>query len=1020
LVAGRGEQSDDGQVFISYARVDARRIGPTVGGLRAAGLDVWIDTTSIAPSAEWWAEIRGAIERCDSAIVFLSAAYFRSTPCTDELRLMQEGGKKVVVVALETIPPDVTHEWRWLRDLNWIVPDFSHGVGDVVGRIAGAVAADLQWSAEHARLLVDAVEWERSGARRSKLLRGSDIAAAELALSGDRPPGQPQPTPLQRRFVAASRRSRGRLLGVVVGASAAVAILSTGLTVVAVSQREAARSALAEAEFRLLSSQSEAATSQSDAVRLAFQALDRASDARRTDAEAVVPLGRALGRSDIPLMHFTGLADDDGASGGRQGVDVSQDGSTLAYASTDGRVRIIDLWDVSERMRLDPLEGALTDYGAGFQVGLDPTGSQLVRIVVPHFPEGGSFPYEAALEVFDISGDDASRTSAATVEIASPAASIAFGPDEGSFVVAEDEGTITVVTLDGDEAQEVHLGTREPTSDAGFLSATISADGERVCSLGSQLQLYQVSPPRQLLEVANEGLPLSHGTPCIPERCADATENVMAVDDAGEVVCIGEGGARASETEYSFLADEPLISLRGISELGADGEPSGSWSVEQPTGVGVAPSYAHVRAPAEVVRPLELGFAVPGPTGPTIVGVGANGDIDLWSLAAGTLPPDIAVRGAEGLQHALGGQGVETGSPTLALGPADGEGSTLVDASSGAPVQPLRETSLPADGYEQSAWVLSDGDVLALAWTGEASVHPGDGATATTFDVDLVDEDLRDPAHDVGSDLLAFSTGSGIEVVDARSGEPVGPGASTDDDGYCAVDISQDGAQAAAVSCGSNGSAHLQTWEPAGSTAGESPIDLPFRWPNAVSISDDGRTVAVAFTFGEIAVRQGDSWIHPPGLTTTTADHNDYLRGWASVDPSGRWMVTRRDGRGMELWAIGEGSVSPIASISDEPRYSPPVGVEFTEDSLALTWSSDPLSQGIATSRWSLGQDGLRVAACQLVTVVTESGEPAEDPGSICDEPRGAAPAATTSTSRSDGAPGSEKEPDPVDGADGT
>lgn len=56
----------DGRLFVSYARADRARVVPIVDGLQEAGVEVWIDTSSIEPTADWQAEIRRAVEVSDA------------------------------------------------------------------------------------------------------------------------------------------------------------------------------------------------------------------------------------------------------------------------------------------------------------------------------------------------------------------------------------------------------------------------------------------------------------------------------------------------------------------------------------------------------------------------------------------------------------------------------------------------------------------------------------------------------------------------------------------------------------------------------------------------------------------------------------------------------------------------------------------------------------------------------------------------------------------------------------------
>lgn len=1003
-------------IFVSYARLDGPRVQAIVSALRDAGLDVWIDTSSIEPTADWLDAIYEAVDASDAAVAFLSSRYLESSDCSKELDRVKESGKKVIPVALESL--DETQMDPWIATINWIPATDDVTLDSVVSGVWRAVHQDLDWSAEHTRLLVRAREWEGHGQTKSRLLHGNDIVAAEAALLHERPPSQPQPTALQRRYVAASRKARSRLARTVAIIAIGVALISTTLAVVAFEQRRTALAALAESDFRRLSAESQAATSQSDALRYALEAAQRAEAAGRTDTEAVVPIAQALARSDIPLMHFSGLPDDQSASGGRQGTDVSRDGSTLAFATSDGGVRVIDLWDGSERANISaptvPLSGS-----RGYQVGLDHSGGQLVRIIHPKPSSLAIDTVAADVEIFDLRESEPSLTESVSVDLPSPAAAVAFGPREETVVVTEDQGTVSVIDPDSDSAVVARMGTPEQRSGASYLSTNISIDASRVCTIGARVQLYQVDPPKQLLDVPNDRFEVFRTSPCIPEPCGDDMANVMAVthqstieSDApellvGAVECIGPDGSSRGLSEYSSLAGEGLVALQGVDDLGLEEWGNiGQWSAERLTGPGVNPPYEHLLAPEGIVRPISLAFAVPGPTGPRVVSVGTDGDIDLWAIDAGTLPATEWVLAAPGISRIPAGQTLSPEDPLLALGPGQAEDEALlVDAESGTPVTPQRSVDVPADGFGQSEWVLPDREVLTLQWDdGRADVHGPDGEERAQFEIDLPDVVTDRPARVEGlpvaveGDILVYSAGSSIHTVDANSGDSLPPTAEMAHDSYCAVGASEGGQTVAAVTCGEDGTADLQVWSDLGARDPTHRRSLHFSDPRAVAITADGATVAVAFALGEVAVLRDGDWIHPPELTTTTASHNDYELGWVDLDPLGRRMVTRRDSRGIELWHLADDAVERVANLSHEQRFDSPLGAEFAGGSLFLTWNGNSSTRPSGAAEWSLTRRDLASAACSIITKVTESGHESAVPETLC--PRSATQGLMPNTGR--------------------
>ena len=89
-----------------------------------------------------------------------------------------------------------------VRERNWI--PFDGDFDSSVDRVVAAVDTDLDWVHDHTRWLVKSRDWEAGGRDRSRLLRGSELAAAERWLAGEAGK-QPEPTALQREFVLRSR-----------------------------------------------------------------------------------------------------------------------------------------------------------------------------------------------------------------------------------------------------------------------------------------------------------------------------------------------------------------------------------------------------------------------------------------------------------------------------------------------------------------------------------------------------------------------------------------------------------------------------------------------------------------------------------------------------------------------------------------------------------------------------------------------------------------------------------------------
>src|SRR5690349_15796749 len=105
-------------VFISYSRKDSEFVRALHSSLADAGRDAWVDWQDIAPSADWMAEIRGAIEQTDAFIFVLSPDSVASSVCGDELDYAVQQQKRLIPVVRRDVDASAVPEA--LRQLNWI------------------------------------------------------------------------------------------------------------------------------------------------------------------------------------------------------------------------------------------------------------------------------------------------------------------------------------------------------------------------------------------------------------------------------------------------------------------------------------------------------------------------------------------------------------------------------------------------------------------------------------------------------------------------------------------------------------------------------------------------------------------------------------------------------------------------------------------------------------------------------------------------------------------------------------
>jgi hypothetical protein len=223
-------------VFISYSRRDAVFVRELHDSLTGAGRDVWVDWEDIPPASQWERDIADSIDAAESFLFVLSPSSLESEYCGIELRHAEGRGKRIVPVAIdgaaaEDAPPA-------LRELNWIWCRETDDREQALEALGRALDTDLEWSRAHTRLLVRAVEWDQRQDA-SLLLRGKDLREVErqLEASGAK---QPRLTELQQRYVRQSRRSAARRQRILFGAVVIALVVSIGLGVLALLQRDTA------------------------------------------------------------------------------------------------------------------------------------------------------------------------------------------------------------------------------------------------------------------------------------------------------------------------------------------------------------------------------------------------------------------------------------------------------------------------------------------------------------------------------------------------------------------------------------------------------------------------------------------------------------------------------------------------------------------------------------------------------------------------------------------------------------
>lgn len=171
-------------IFISYAREDSEFVRKLVDSLQADNRDVWVDFNDIPFGTEWWHEIVQAIEKSPVGVFVISEASIDSQYCSLEIAQLFQNQKKIVPIvarkpeedSIENLPPII-------RDLNWVSfdgTDYDTNLANLIETIDTDLAAEK----EHTRLLLRALDWQRSGHSKDILSRGDELAGF-LPMLGD-------------------------------------------------------------------------------------------------------------------------------------------------------------------------------------------------------------------------------------------------------------------------------------------------------------------------------------------------------------------------------------------------------------------------------------------------------------------------------------------------------------------------------------------------------------------------------------------------------------------------------------------------------------------------------------------------------------------------------------------------------------------------------------------------------------------------------------------------------------------
>jgi WD40 repeat protein len=359
---------------VSYSRRDAAAVLAIVRAAEAGGRSLWVDADNIPPAAPWRTELGTAIEAADAVVCCLSPDWVRSTECRREYERAVELGKRLVPILLR----DTDGVPEGLTLLQWIDARDGRDPEEVAASMLAAIDTDHERVREHTHWLSRAVRWDARGNDRSLLLRGRDLRAAEEWLA--RPGVDPSPTPLQTRFIVASRQAERRRLRTTLAAALTAVVVSLGLAAATLVARAEAVRQRDQAQSRALAA---AAVGQLDVDPELSLLLAREAWGTAPTDQALSALRAAVDRSRVRVSidaHPTAVSGVAWSADGKLVFSAGRDGVVRAWEAVGGKPRgeVRLGHGAAERLHVDAagrIGVAVTDAGRAALWRVEPTGT---------------------------------------------------------------------------------------------------------------------------------------------------------------------------------------------------------------------------------------------------------------------------------------------------------------------------------------------------------------------------------------------------------------------------------------------------------------------------------------------------------------------------------------------------------------------------------------------------------------------------------------------------------------------
>lgn len=278
------------RVFVSYSRRDEEFVVRLARALEAQGIEVSRDVDDLLPAAEWAKQLEQMVSAADTVVFVISPDSVASQTCTWEISLVERLNKRLAPIVYRPVADDKVPQG--IAKLHYVFFTQESAFDSSVAALVSAIDTDIGWLSEHTRIAALSHRWAADGRRRTDVLRGAALEAAEQWLRLQ-PKAAPQPTAQQREFISFSRsdatqRQRYWIFGS--SLAAVVAIILAGLAFWQKLQADEQRAAAESNREQAVTAQSLAESNQ----RRAEQSQKEAEEQRQAAQDNLAGQSRLL------------------------------------------------------------------------------------------------------------------------------------------------------------------------------------------------------------------------------------------------------------------------------------------------------------------------------------------------------------------------------------------------------------------------------------------------------------------------------------------------------------------------------------------------------------------------------------------------------------------------------------------------------------------------------------------------------------------------------------------------------